>query len=61
MTNELTQAEEKTMSVKEAADYLRLSKSRLYYLTSSKKIPFYKPAGGRILFFKSDLITWIKQ
>ena len=43
----------------EAAKYLGLSKSYLYKLTCSNKIPHYKPQGKRLYFAKSELDTWL--
>ena len=43
------------MNFSEAAVYLSLSRSRLYYLTSQGLIPHYKPTGKKIYFLKSDL------
>ena len=43
----------------EAADYLGLSKSYLYKLTCSNKIPHYKPQGKRLYFAKSELDSWL--
>jgi putative molybdopterin biosynthesis protein len=42
------------LTVKEAADYLRLSRAKMYALTQSGKIPSYKP-GGRTLILRADL------
>jgi putative molybdopterin biosynthesis protein len=42
------------LTVREAADYLRLSRAKMYALTQSGKIPSYKP-GGRTLILRSDL------
>jgi excisionase family DNA binding protein len=42
------------LTVREAADYLRLSRAKMYALTQSGTIPSYKP-GGRTLILRSDL------
>ncbi len=42
----------------EASEYLGISKSTLYKLTSQRKIPFHKPNGKLIYFQKSDLDNW---
>ena len=43
----------------EAAEYLNMSKSTLYKLTSKKEIPHYKP--NRFVFFeRSELDKWIR-
>lgn len=44
----------------EAAEYLSLSKSTLYKLTSKKEIPHYKP--NRCVFFeRTELDKWIRD
>jgi excisionase family DNA binding protein len=45
----------------EAAAYLRISKAKLYYLTSHHLIPFYKPVGRKIYMRVSDLDQWINS
>lgn len=47
------------LTLQEASVYLKVSKSYLYKLTSSKKIPFYKPAGKLIYFIKSEIDEWL--
>ena len=38
-----------------------LSKSYLYKLTSSGKIPHYKPSGKMIYFDRKELENWMRQ
>jgi excisionase family DNA binding protein len=47
------------LNVKETAQYLHISESHLYKLTSTGVLPFYKPNGKRIYFSKSELDTWL--
>jgi excisionase family DNA binding protein len=49
------------LSLSEAAEFLKVSKSCIYKLTSAKKIPHFVPGGKRIYFKKSDLENWILQ
>lgn len=49
------------LSFKEAAQYLDLSESSLYKLTSDSRITFHKPNGGKLYFKKSDLDKWMLQ
>ena len=51
--------QDKVLTLEEAAKYLDVSKSYLYKLTSSNKIPHYKPQGKRIYFAKSELDAWL--
>jgi excisionase family DNA binding protein len=43
------------MSCEEAAQYLNVSKSHIYRLTSLDRIPHYEPNGRKIYFNKGDL------
>lgn len=49
------------LSFQEALQYLDLSESSLYKLTSDKKITFYKPNGGKLYFKKENLDSWMLQ
>lgn len=63
----LSQVEKQLASVtcmltfNEAANFLGLSKSYLYKLTSTCQIPHYKPKGKMLYFEKSELIDWLKR
>lgn len=47
------------MNAAEAANYLSMTKGLLYKLTSTHRIPFYKPMGKRIFFKASELDEWV--
>lgn len=47
------------LTLGEAAEYMQLSKSALYKLTSSKKIPYYVPGGKIIYFRRIELDDWL--
>jgi len=47
------------LTLKEASDYLQLSKSCLYKMTSKKELPFYAPGGKKIYFKRVELNNWI--
>lgn len=51
----------KPLNIEEAAEFLDVSKSYLYKLTSKGEIPHYKPAGKRIYFLVDDLLDYIKS
>jgi len=51
----------KPLNLEETADYLHVSKSYLYKLTSQNKIPYYKPSGKLVYFDKKELDAWILQ
>ncbi|OUR91235.1 hypothetical protein A9Q87_10995 [Flavobacteriales bacterium 34_180_T64] len=45
----------------EACEYLNISKSTMYKLTSSKSISFYKPNGKNMYFKKDELDDFLLQ
>ena len=47
------------LTVEDAAAYTHLSKGYLYQLAYYRKIPHFKPTGGRIFFKKEDLDNFI--
>ncbi len=47
------------LTTSEACDYIKVSKSSLYKMTSKGKIAFTKPNGGKIYFKKEDLDNWL--
>ncbi len=49
------------MTVEETAEYLEISKSAVYKLTSKRKIPFYNPGGKKIYFKKIEVDDWIEN
>jgi len=49
----------KPMTFDAAAEYLGISKSYLYKLTSRGQIPHYKPYGRKIYFDKVSLDKWV--
>lgn len=48
------------LSFKQAVNYLGISKSTLYKLTSTSQIKFYKPK-GKIFFKEEDLLSFMTQ
>jgi len=47
------------LNVKELAEYLKVSTSQIYKLTSNRVIPFYKPTGKQLYFRKKEIDEWI--
>lgn len=47
------------LTIEEASEFLRLSVSRLYKMTSNKEIPHYKPGGKKIYLNRQELEQWI--
>ena len=48
------------ISIDEAAEFFRVSKSRMYQLTSRNEVPHYKQ-GSRVLFRRSELLAWLTK
>lgn len=46
------------LSLQEASQYLDLSTSQLYKLTSSKQLPHSCPGGKKVYFKRSELDAW---
>jgi excisionase family DNA binding protein len=47
------------LTIEEASEFLGLSTSRLYKMTSNKDIPHYKPGGKKIYLKRQELELWI--
>ena len=52
--------EDKPLTIEEAASYLHIQTSTLYSKVNKREIISYKQ-GGRLYFFKSDLIEYLKS
>lgn len=52
--------EELPLSIDEVCSLIRKSKPTIYGYVSRNEIPHSK-SGGRLYFFKSEIIDWIKQ
>lgn len=48
------------LTIKEVADYLKVTERTIYRLAGVKKIPAFK-VGGTWRFSRSDIESWIKQ
>lgn len=56
----MKQSKGEVLSLNEAAEFLKISKSSIYKKTSQKQISYYKPPGcKKIYFLKKDLEDWI--
>lgn len=52
-------AQKEVLDIDELALYSGLSKTYIYKLTHSNKIPFYKPGGKKIYFKRSEVDNWL--
>ena len=48
------------LTIKQVADYLKVTQRTIYRLAAAKKIPAFK-VGGTWRFSRADIDTWIKQ
>ena len=49
------------LNLSEAANYLDISESHLYKLTSSRQIPHFCPQGKKLYFRRDELDTWLQR
>ena len=50
------------LTFEEASLYLKVSKSFLYKATSDRSITFFKPTGGKLIYFsRKDLDVWLTK
>jgi excisionase family DNA binding protein len=61
LLEELAILKKDVLNVEEACRHLTLSRSHLYKLTSSKKIPHFCPVGRRIYFNRVELDKWMQR
>lgn len=54
-------SQKSVLTFDEAAQFTGLSKSFLYKLTSSGRVPHFKPHGKVLYFDRSQLETWLLQ
>ena len=48
------------LTIKEVADYLKVTERTIYRLAAAKQIPAFK-VGGSWRFSRADIDSWIKQ
>jgi excisionase family DNA binding protein len=53
-------ADDSWLTAAEAADYLRCPISRIYALTSARRVPHYRDC-SRLLFRRSELDAWVER
>jgi excisionase family DNA binding protein len=51
--------QKQVLNFNETSQYLELSHSHLYKLTSTGAVPHYKPNGKKIYFNRLELDTWL--
>jgi len=53
-------SEGEILTIKQVADYLKITERTIYRLAAAKKIPAFK-VGGTWRFSRADIDSWIKQ
>lgn len=53
--------QKEVLNFNEAAEYLELSLSHLYRLTSTKQIPHFCPQGKKLYFNRQELDAWLQR
>jgi len=48
------------MDLKEAAQFLKISRSSMEKISANRLVPIYKP-GGKVYFLKRDLVKYIQS
>jgi len=56
-----TMLQKEVFNFNEAAEYLELSLSHLYRLTSTKQIPHFCPQGKKLYFNRQELDAWLQR
>lgn len=51
--------QKEVLTADEAAQYIGMTKSALYKLTSTRQIPFSKPNGKNCFFKRTELEAWL--
>ncbi|MBU1013588.1 MAG: helix-turn-helix domain-containing protein [Bacteroidetes bacterium] len=61
LINEQNLLKKDVLNFSEACQYLDISESHLYKLTSRKQIPHFCPQGKKLYFNRQELDRWLQQ
>jgi len=53
--------QKEVLNFNEACQYLDISQSHLYKLTSTKQVPHFCPQGKRLYFKRTELDDWLQR
>ncbi len=59
--DELDINQRSVLTLEQVARYVNISSSYCYKLTSTNRIPFYRPNGKMLYFSKSEIDEWLLQ
>ena len=57
--NQNKQTEKEILNFNEVRELLGVSKSSLYKLTSTNKIPCFRPTKGKLYFKREQVLSWL--
>lgn len=61
MLSEQSLLQKQVLNFNEACQYLDISQSHLYKLTSTKQVPHFCPQGKRLYFKRTELDEWLQR
>jgi len=53
--------ESEILNIEELSKLTGYQRGYLFKLVHERKLPYYKPQGGRLYFLRSEILTWIKN
>ncbi len=60
ITRKLNNAHEDPLDIDQAALFLKKAKQTIYGYCSKKTIPHHYSGGAKLIFFKTELLEWLK-
>ncbi|HEU4575740.1 MAG TPA: helix-turn-helix domain-containing protein [Chitinophagaceae bacterium] len=61
LLSEQSLLQKQVLNFNEACQYLDISQSHLYKLTSTKQVPHFCPQGKRLYFKRTELDEWLQR
>lgn len=64
MTSELIEREDEILTSREAQEFLKIGRTKLWELTKSNQLPAYRVGSGRtssLRYKKSELLAWLER
>jgi excisionase family DNA binding protein len=64
MATEIIDREEEILTSREAQEFLKIGRTKLWELTKSKQLPAYRVGSGRtssLRYKKSELLAWLER
>ncbi len=64
MASEIQNREDEILTSREAQEFLKIGRTKLWELTKSKQLPAYRVGSGRtssLRYKKSELLAWLER